>query len=166
MSNDDQNHFTTSWCHGAPGIGLSRLHMLKHINDPVFYSEIEIAIKTTLSYGFDRNHCLCHGGLGNLELLLQASKTLDRPDWKINLRRNTNNILDGLSKNGWRCGNALGVESPGLMTGIAGIGYELLRLAEPTRIPSILLLEPPYHFKDKLRKYDRSQTLREQRKHR
>ena len=74
MSNDDQNHFTTSWCHGAPGIGLSRLHMLKHINDPVFYSEIEIAIKTTLSYGFDRNHCLCHGGLGNLELLLKLVK--------------------------------------------------------------------------------------------
>ena len=35
------------------------------------------------------------------------------------------------------------VESPGLMTGLAGIGYGLLRLAEPTRMPSVLVLEPP-----------------------
>jgi Lanthionine synthetase C-like protein len=37
----------------------------------------------------------------------------------------------------------LGVESPGLMTGLAGIGYGLLRLAEPTRVPSVLVLTPP-----------------------
>ena len=36
-----------------------------------------------------------------------------------------------------------GVETPGLMVGLAGIGYELLRLADPAVIPSILLLEPP-----------------------
>jgi lantibiotic modifying enzyme len=35
------------------------------------------------------------------------------------------------------------VTAPGLMTGIAGMGYQLLRLAEPGRIPSVLLLEPP-----------------------
>jgi len=35
------------------------------------------------------------------------------------------------------------VESPGLLTGLAGIGYGLLRLAEPTRIPSVLVLAPP-----------------------
>jgi lantibiotic modifying enzyme len=29
------------------------------------------------------------------------------------------------------------------MTGIAGIGYELLRLAAGERLPSVLALEPP-----------------------
>jgi len=29
------------------------------------------------------------------------------------------------------------------MIGLAGIGYGLLRLAEPTRVPSVLVLEPP-----------------------
>ena len=38
-----------------------------------------------------------------------------------------------------------GVETPGLMTGLAGIGYGLLRLAEPRRTPSVLALEPPTH---------------------
>jgi lantibiotic modifying enzyme len=37
----------------------------------------------------------------------------------------------------------LGVETPGLMTGLAGIGYQLLRLAAPDIIPSVLVLEPP-----------------------
>ena len=29
------------------------------------------------------------------------------------------------------------------MAGLAGIGYGLLRLAAPERVPSVLLLEPP-----------------------
>jgi hypothetical protein len=37
----------------------------------------------------------------------------------------------------------LAVETPGLMTGLAGIGYGLLRLAVPTRVPSVLVLEGP-----------------------
>jgi lantibiotic modifying enzyme len=29
------------------------------------------------------------------------------------------------------------------MTGLAGIGLQFLRLAEPERVPSVLVLEPP-----------------------
>jgi hypothetical protein len=35
------------------------------------------------------------------------------------------------------------VESPGLMTGLAGIGYGLLRAADPECVPSVLTLSPP-----------------------
>jgi lantibiotic modifying enzyme len=52
-------------------------------------------------------------------------------------------ILDSIDRAGWQCGGPGAVEIPGLMIGIAGIGYQLLRLAEPQRVPSILLLEPP-----------------------
>ena len=38
----------------------------------------------------------------------------------------------------------MNLQPPGLMTGIAGIGYELLRLAEPARLPSALTLDSPY----------------------
>ena len=31
-------------------------------------------------------------------------------------------------------------DSPELMTGLAGIGYQLMRLAEPQRVPSLLTL--------------------------
>jgi hypothetical protein len=54
-------------------------------------------------------------------------------------------VLVSIDRDGWRCGNPLGVESPGLMTGLAGIGYGLLRIAEPTLVPSALALQPPAH---------------------
>jgi len=40
------------------------------------------------------------------------------------------------------------VEIPGLIAGLAGIGYELLRLAEP--VPSVLALAPPHNSCDSL----------------
>jgi lantibiotic modifying enzyme len=43
----------------------------------------------------------------------------------------------------WICANPLGVESPGLMTGLAGIGYAFLRFADPARVPSVLALDGP-----------------------
>ncbi|NJL57749.1 hypothetical protein HC928_23425 [bacterium] len=43
----------------------------------------------------------------------------------------------------WACGTPTGVETPGLMMGLAGIGYQLLRLANPQSVPSILTLEVP-----------------------
>ncbi|MFL6196078.1 MAG: hypothetical protein ACJ75H_18005 [Thermoanaerobaculia bacterium] len=32
---------------------------------------------------------------------------------------------------------------PGLLTGLAGIGYGLLRAADPEHVPSVLLLDLP-----------------------
>ena len=101
------------------------------------------ALKTTLAQGFGRNHSLCHGDLGNLELLLQASQMFDDPELSGQVNRIAAIILESISRDGWLCGNPLRVESPGLMTGLAGIGYGLLRLAEPTRVPAVLVLEPP-----------------------
>ena len=140
---DPQAAFMTAWCHGAPGIGLARLRALQHLDDPEIRAEIDIALKTTLAQGFGGNHSLCHGDLGNLELLLQASQTLDVPQWSVEVERIATTILTSIDQQGWRCGVPLEVETPGLMTGLAGIGYGLLRLAEPRRVPSVLTLEPP-----------------------
>ena len=52
-------------------------------------------------------------------------------------------IVERVRGKEYPCGTPLGVDSPGLMTGLAGIGYGLLRLAEPARVPSVLTLEPP-----------------------
>ena len=132
-----------AWCHGAPGIGLARLCCLPYLDDVEIRTEINTALNTTLSQGFGRNHSLCHGDLGNLELLLKASQILDNPSCKTQVHRLSSIILESIEKHGCLCGVPLGVETPALMTGIAGIGYQLLRLAEPECIPSVLLLEPP-----------------------
>ena len=52
-------------------------------------------------------------------------------------------VLESLERDGWLCGVPEGVETPGLMTGLAGIGYGLLRLADPGRVPSVLAFEGP-----------------------
>jgi type 2 lantibiotic biosynthesis protein LanM len=135
--------FATAWCHGAPGIGLGRLLCLRHLDDAQVRSEIDAALATTLARGFGYNHCLCHGDLGNIELLLQAGVKLEEPRWRAEAARVAAIVLESIDRNGWLCGNPLGVESPGLMTGLAGIGYALLRLAEPKRVPSVLALSPP-----------------------
>ncbi|MFF4618758.1 hypothetical protein [Nonomuraea jabiensis] len=35
------------------------------------------------------------------------------------------------------------VQVPGLMTGLAGIGYGMLRAARPDRVPAVIALERP-----------------------
>ncbi|MEA5552683.1 type 2 lanthipeptide synthetase LanM family protein [Anabaena cylindrica UHCC 0172] len=135
--------FMTAWCNGAPGVGLARLHCLPYFDDSQIRGEINTALKTTLDHGFGGNHSLCHGDLGNLELLLQTSITLDDPQWKTEVDRLAAMILANIEKEGWLCGVPFQVETPGLMTGLAGIGYGLLRLAAPKLVPSVLALEPP-----------------------
>ena len=132
-----------AWCHGAPGIGLARLGALDQVDDDRTRSEIDTALRATTRFGFDINHSLCHGALGNTELLLTAARVLDRPEDHDALDRATARIVASLEANGPVTGVPLGVETPGLMTGLAGMGYQLLRLAAPDRVPSVLLLAAP-----------------------
>lgn len=134
---------SATWCHGATGIGLGRLNMLQEFDDTAIRDEIKVAVQATLASGLGENQSLCHGALGNLEFLIQAAETLSRPDIRILANHFQLGILESLAIEGWICGPPLSVESPGLMTGLAGIGYGLLRLAEPLHVPSVLLLEPP-----------------------
>jgi type 2 lantibiotic biosynthesis protein LanM len=139
-----------AWCYGAPGVGLARLKALAHVRGPetrrALLEEVTEAARKTVEQGFGENHCQCHGDLGNLDFLLQARAALgdnlgDALDAAID--RQTRIVLASIARDGWLCGTRGGVESPGLMNGFAGIGYGLLRLADPERVPSVLTLEPP-----------------------
>lgn len=133
----------SAWCHGAAGIGLSRLCILADENSDVVHREITQAVETTLTSGFGDNHSLCHGDLGNLDFILQASEVLNNDTWRAAAQHMTARVLDDVERNGWKCGIAKPTEIPGLMTGLAGIGYGMLRLAEPNMVPSVLTLSPP-----------------------
>jgi type 2 lantibiotic biosynthesis protein LanM len=141
------NIFMMTWCHGAPGVALARLRALHHLDDPTLRAEARLALESTRDGGFDRSHCLCHGDLGNAEIFLQAAQgdgvLGDAAHWQAELNGITAFVLANIAEHGWRCGLPGEVEVPGLMTGLAGIGYGLLRLAAPERVPSVLLLEPP-----------------------
>jgi type 2 lantibiotic biosynthesis protein LanM len=136
-------NFMIAWCHGASGIGFSRLKSLRYLDNREVREEIDTALETTLEQGFGHNHSLCHGDLGNLDFILEVSRVLDKPLLDRQGDQLSAMVLESASRYGWLCGVPLNVETPGLMTGLAGIGYEMLRLASPSEVPSILMMEPP-----------------------
>nr|XP_061796854.1 lacticin 481/lactococcin biosynthesis protein LcnDR2-like [Nerophis lumbriciformis] len=141
--------FMVAWCHGAPGIGLSRL-LPSDLSDPKTHEELEVAVQTTLAAGFGGNHCLCHGDLGNLDFLLETALHSGDAALKRRAYRIAGGLLKSRRETDYRCGLGLGFEPAGLMVGLAGIGYEWLRLAAPLEVPSCLLLSqnaaPVPHF--------------------
>jgi type 2 lantibiotic biosynthesis protein LanM len=139
----DGGNYMTAWCHGSTGIGMARLAGLPCHDDCAVRAEIDAALADVLANGFGQNHSLCHGDLGNLDFLQLAAERLDAGRWRPEVERHAAAVLDSIEDHGWLCGVALGVETPGLMTGLAGIGYGLLRLAAPEHVPSLLVLEPP-----------------------
>lgn len=133
--------FMYAWCHGAPGIGLGRIGSLPFLNDPEMYDEIRAAVQSTLAEGFGFNHSLCHGDLGNLDLVREAGRVLGDEELASEASRLAARILASIEIEGPRCGASVTTEIPGLLVGLAGIGYGLLRAAHPDRVPSVLLLE-------------------------
>ena len=132
-----------AWCYGASGIGMTRLAMLRHHHNESWATDVQRAISLTLTHGFGMNHSLCHGDLGNLDLLVQANQQKHDPQLAQRTSQLGTMIVDSLCHVGYRCGTAFNAETPGLMTGLAGIGYGLLRLALPKDIPSVLTLASP-----------------------
>ncbi|RYZ12609.1 MAG: type 2 lantipeptide synthetase LanM, partial [Myxococcaceae bacterium] len=131
-----------AWCHGAAGIGMARVRAMSLHEDVALREEVAAAVTLTLRKGFGQNHSLCHGDLGSLDLLLHADSVLGTEarlsDETTRLARQ---VLDGIGQGDWRCATPRSIETPGLMLGLAGIGYGLLRIAAPARVPSVLLLE-------------------------
>lgn len=136
---DKQYNYPVKWCHGAVGIGLSRLDMYNHgWRDPFILDEIQFAIKATLIAPVPSQLNLCHGALGNLEFLFLAkqNKFLTEEEYKkytesIVLLVDNKKIIVEIDKD---------LFIPGLMTGKSGIAYALMRILN-TRISSVLLLD-------------------------
>lgn len=139
-----ESRYICAWCHGAAGVGLARVAGLPHLDDAEVREEIAAAVATTLETGFGGNHSLCHGDLGNLLLLYRAAAFGDfeteDPDPMRTVARHAGGVLRGIEEHGFLPGLAVGTEPPGLMVGLAGMGWALLQLAEPDRVPDVLTL--------------------------
>jgi len=133
---------STMWCHGAPGIGLSRLALLGLEDDAGFAGEIETAIRATHHYGLRRADHLCCGNFGRIDLLVEAGHRFGdagllgiaavAAEARLDLRERTGSF--GLS-----CDDGPEWLKPSLFRGVAGIGYELLRIAAPGDVASVLI---------------------------
>jgi class II lanthipeptide synthase len=144
-------NFAVAWCHGAPGIGLSRLRGYEILKNDHLKREAEAAIRTTMrtltdpGYGVQNDFTLCHGRGGNAELLICAAETLGNETSLASAETLGRQGIDYFHRNNlpWPCGVPGGGETANLMLGLAGIGYFYLRLYDPAGVPSVLIIRPP-----------------------
>lgn len=136
-----KDRISSGWCHGAPGILLSKVILLKAgYEDEYLEEEIDISLGTTLaSLGF--NTSLCHGDLGNLAILKYAAKALGRWDLENAATGTFQKLFDSVLKERWQDGLFRGTESLGLMVGLAGVGFAILKQFAPEFVPEILVLD-------------------------
>ncbi|MBI4512281.1 MAG: type 2 lantipeptide synthetase LanM [Deltaproteobacteria bacterium] len=129
-----------SWCHGAPGIALSRVFMRDAVDAPIVQTDLERAIKSTQAYGLDESDHLCCGNFGRIECMWVVAQALGRSDLEAWATTTAADRLSAVKTRGRFAVDWPGTyDSPTFFRGLSGIGYALLRLADPT-LPSILAL--------------------------
>jgi hypothetical protein len=162
---NDPDFFTigsdmNAWCHGAAGIGLSRLRAYElfknnnpsdddnhNYNYKLWEQDITRAIEKTTRTDIENKagnplFILCHGRGGNAELFLKAYEIFNEKKYlalaeilarkALDYRNETGNYLSGYRDAGKE-------EDTSLFMGTSGIGYFYLRLLAPHETPSIMI---------------------------
>ncbi len=136
------------WCHGSIGIAAERLDALDHDRlaraDAVgglagarAHAQRLLAGPVGPGANDAINGSLCHGISGLIDLFVDAWQTTADTSWMAMAGSLADLMInDARRAGGWRSGVPGGWSAPGLMLGSAGIGWALLRVSEPERVPS------------------------------
>jgi type 2 lantibiotic biosynthesis protein LanM len=126
-----------SWGNGSAGIGLSRKLISTYYSNAFMQDEINISIENidkTIPIAFAKDHSICSGLLGLLEIRKFLDASYDYSSI-LNQYFNTYITVESVKCGGWE-GNPL---VTGLYYGVAGINYNLIKLVYPDKnIPSLL----------------------------
>lgn len=126
-----------NWCHGTAGVLVARC-----LADEVSAEERRTSLLALTDRPVRADLSLCTGEFGITEALRVLSRTDRTSAAQQVLRRRTGQLLDALHRRARYCGTPGGVVTPGLLNGLAGIGYGLLRAGFPERVPALLTLSP------------------------
>ena len=75
LRNDSHTLSPSYWCHGAPGILLGRAHIQAFIPELTTRTlKLQEALQSSLNLADCQNHSLCHGLIGNLNILLDIKR--------------------------------------------------------------------------------------------
>ena len=137
-----------AWCHGAPGIMLSRTRASQLLGDPQHRLDLERGMRAAVRWLADpdvaaeSSYTLCHGQLGVAECVMHAATMLnDDTARTVALGSAARGMMAHSGDPGsWLPGVRRG-RNPSLMLGLAGIGHFNLRLVSPD-VPSVLLWGP------------------------
>jgi len=148
-SNNDANEFMLSWCHGAPGILLSRLVLeASGLGDAVMEAERQVARQSTLAMldeiaatRHDYAAHLCCGALG-LTSLLQVDAQVSGAPLSPRVSAAESKVISNAIANGGYTFFSVDTGSlnlPGLYTGKAGVALALLEAANGQQsMPAVL----------------------------
>lgn len=130
------------WCHGSAGIALSRLMISDKYSDNIINSELLIAKENIIKTGIGGNQSLCHGDLGNLEILRAIGTHFNDNEIKYFVQNYLSTLILKF-KNGeaFKTGEDGLIPLVNLFMGEAGIGYGFLRQYDWENVPCVLALE-------------------------
>ncbi|RPK12626.1 type 2 lanthipeptide synthetase LanM family protein [Priestia endophytica] len=134
---------SSAWCHGAPGILLSRIELSNSSIPQVAeqaQADMDKALGSIFVDGFGREQSLCHGDVGNSMILLDYGRKM-KDEKMIHISRNllAESIMS--KENGaYQCGIGKTAETPNLMVGFAGMVYGMI-YAYHDKLPNLLTLE-------------------------
>ncbi len=139
--------FMGGWCSGAPGIGLGRLMTLNIDNSEQANTDIENTVKfiSGIKPLPNLSDHLCCGYTGRIDFLIEAAVKLKRPELLEEARKQLSFVVNRAKMRGRYTfnGDVSGaVFTPGLFSGVAGVGLTCLRLAYPEKIASVLTAKP------------------------
>jgi type 2 lantibiotic biosynthesis protein LanM len=126
-----------AWCHGCVGIGLAHLSLDPTLTHASTRKYLHRAAAATWRLGMGWNHCVCHGDLGAWELLDSAITAGEAPK-ELSASKLLDLILTSLEQHGPSCGMGRNAFAPGLLPGLGGVAYQLLRAHPEHNLPSIL----------------------------
>lgn len=128
-----------SWCKGAPGIALGRLSLLGLIADPLLEEEISVALETTASSPLSETDDLCCGNAGRVDVLVEAHRRLGDPALLSAAHHLAEALLERARREEFYSLRFQGeiVLDVRFFPGLSGLGYALLRLLAPHRLPCV-----------------------------
>ncbi len=136
-----EQHFTCGWCHGAPGILLSKIQIKSlGYEDQKISTEIRIAIQKIIENGLNSDISLCHGDMGNMVILKEAAVVLKDEELYNQAVATIEEIVDFVAEL-MKTEAFKENEYNGFMVGLSGIAYEILRVGREKEMPNILGLE-------------------------
>ena len=107
----------------------------------IVIKDIRRSIPTVYENCEEVNNCLCHGNMGNTEIVKEYCKVFDEEKMKQDSDLLRKNLIEKISKD-----RNLGIEplygfqSLGFMNGLAGIGYSVMRELDP-ELPCIMAVD-------------------------
>lgn len=137
------HQFMDGWCHGRSGIGLARTGISKLIEFPGINQDMRNAAEAIPADELLEDDHVCCGNFSRVAFLSVLTQQLDDTEYRENTDTIVSNVLERAEKRGQlQCLSHTGqIYNPGFFRGTSGIGYSLLRLAAPEKIPSVLLFE-------------------------